>query len=284
MIGLGLDFHEVRQIEAAGDFGEIDKLNKHKTAAAPQSTIDSFNKLSELFATFMQSFEIPTDGAKYIPDIQEDVLKKYTAFYDQAVGIFNDDSLTGFTQEVEGDLSRSAVIGINHPYTMTFGGDVDAQLVDYQSAAANLFGFCSTTEFTTYAQTLADIYAEHRNNIAGALPTNEALDNGCFYTSDGSFVFPVAVKNELPATVLAYLILDKSGFVSLWVNDMRAVLWAINYNSSYRTTGMIKNELFCKNRIFITGLNAIPFGPSLAAGAVIAIFVGNEVVNLYLGR
>ncbi len=240
----------------AGDFGEITGLSKHTSKTASESTIVAFNTLSELFATFMNNFEIPTNGTEYIPTISSNALNSYTQFYNKAIELYNS-SLVSFTKNESNDLTRSAVIGVNHPYTMAFGSDVSPELIDFQTVIANLFGFSSKTEFMNYAQDLADTYAQHRANIANSAATNEALDNGCFYTSNGSFVFPIAVKNELSSTVLAYVILDTSGLVSVWVNDITAALWATNFNSSYHTESIINNELYCKNILFVTGPNKV---------------------------
>ena len=236
----------------AGDFGEITSLSKHTSQMASNSTIVAFDSLSELFATFMSNFEIPTDGTEYIPTISSDALDDYTEFYNKAIELYNS-SLVSFTKNVNNDITRSAVIGVNLPYTMAFGTDVSPELIDFQTVIANLFGFSSKKEFMNYAQTLANTYAQHRTNITNFEATNEALENGCFYTENGSFVFPIAVANELESVVLAYVIVDTNGLVSVWVNDITAVLWATNFNSSYHTDSIINNELHCKNILFVTG-------------------------------
>ena len=247
----------------AGDFGEIDSLTKHTTKTASDSTIDAFNSLSELFAAFMVNFEIPTDGTEYIPFISSDALDDYTSFYNAALELYNG-SLVSFTKNVSNDLSGSAVIGANHPYTMAFGTDISPELINFQTVIANLFGFSSKTEFMNYAKNLASTYSQYRTDVANSTTVNEALENGCFYTTNGSFVFPIAVKNKLSSTVLAYVILDTSGFVSVWVNDITAALWATNFNASYHTDSIINNELYCKNILFITG-------PDLTRSAVIGV-------------
>lgn len=268
----------------AGDFGEITSLSKHTSQSASESTIVAFNSLSELFATFMGNFEIPTNGTEYIPTVSGNALNSYTQFYNKAIELYNS-SRVSFTKNVSNDLTRSAVIGVNHPYTMAFGGDISPELIDFQTVIANLFGFSFKTEFMNYAQDLADTYAQHRTNITNSLTTNEALENGCFYTSNGSFVFPIAVKNELASTVLAYVILDTSGLVSVWVNDITAALWATNFNISYHTDSIINNELYCKNILFVTGpdtayaigKNAVVY---LASNETITLLGGGSSVGL----
>lgn len=240
----------------AGDFGEITSLSKHTSQNTSDYTINAFNSLSVLFDNFIKNFEIPTNGTEYIPNISDDALNAYTQFYNQAVELYNN-SLALFTRDVTNNITKSAVIGLNHPYTMAFGTDVNPQLINFQTVIANLFGFSSKTEFVNYAQNLANTYAEHRADISNSRDTNEALDNGCFYTENGSFVFPIAVKNELTDVVLAYLIIDNNGLVSIWVNDITSALYATSFNSSYyietTTDNAINNDIYCKNILFVTG-------------------------------
>ena len=243
----------------AGDFGEITDLTKHSTQTASADVITAFNTLGELFGAFMENFEVPTNGTEYLPAVSGDALTDYTAFYNKAIDIYNNSFVT-WTQNVSGDLTMSAVIGVNHPYTMAFGAEgdlVNPTSINYQLAIANMFGFGDKSAFMEYAQMLADTYAEHKSNIANSLPRNEALDNGCFYTNNGSFIFPIAVKNTLSSTALAYVIIDADGLVSVWVNDVTAVLKATNFNDLFHTGTVVVNELYCKNVLFVTGINKV---------------------------
>ena len=237
----------------AEDFGDLDELSDHATISAPNSTIASFNSLSEHFATFMAHYEIPTNGTTYAPTIDSAALNDYTVFYNAAVALYGE-SYVSFARNASNTLSRSAVIGANHPYAMLFGNDVNTNLVDLQTVVANLFGFGSKTEFANYAKDLASTYAQYRTDVIHSNPVNKALMNGCFYTSNGSFVFPIAIKSNLSSSVLTYVIVDTKGFVSVWINDITSALWAINYNASYYTSGTINNESYCKKVLFETGL------------------------------
>jgi len=234
----------------AGYFGEITNLSKHTSQTATENTINSFNLLSESFSTFMDNFTIPTDGTEYKPTIDTDKLNDYTDFYNYATQLYNS-SLLSFTRNANDDISRSAVVGTNHPYTMIFGSDVNQDSLNLQEVVANLYGFDSVTEFTTYAQDLANTYGQHRTNIKNSSTTNAALDNGCFYTEDESFVFPIAINNDTTSPVLTYVIVDTNGLVSVWVNNIADALWATNFNSSFHTESVINNELYCKNTLFV---------------------------------
>ena len=251
-----------------GEFGELSTISKQTHQVALPATITEFNAFSELFATFMSNFEIPTDGTEFITTLTktDDTYASYIEFYNKAMDIYDNNSLVAFTSGQDRKYQvNSAIIGLNHPFSISLditGTNCDTAVypttINYQTAIANLFGFTSKEEFMGYAQTLASTYAQHRNNIENSLETNEALDNGCFYTSNGSFVFPMPIRNDFSYTVLAYIIVDANGLVSVWVNDMLNVVKATNFNSSYYTNSPINNELFSKNILFVTGQDLYP--------------------------
>ncbi|MBR1747808.1 MAG: hypothetical protein IJ735_06340 [Clostridia bacterium] len=218
-------------------FDDIDALKEHSLYSAPKSVIDAFDSLSELFAAFMDS--------KTIND--------YTVFFNVSVALYNN-SIPAFANNVDSDRTRSAVIGLNHPFKMLFGDEPTSQ-IDYIELVANLFGFSEGDDygldidaFKDYVERLVDLYADYRAGIV----TNKALENGCFHTKNGSFVFPIAIENELPSTVLAYLILDADGRLSIWLNDIDAALWATSYDADHLPDDdfSLRNELYCKNMLF----------------------------------
>ncbi len=246
----------------AGHFGEITEIPQHSYTAS-ESITEGFNSLGKLFDDFTDDFDIPRDGTEYAPTVDGASSDKYTEFYNEAIRLYNDFSLVSFTQNLNNNLSDSAVIGANYPYTLLFGSDVTPDLVDFQTVIAKLFGFNSKTEFMDYAQSLADIYADY--NPADNSEDNKkylALINGCFYSKNdneeknvkeySSFIFPIAIKNE-SSPVLTYVIIDDNGLVSVWINDVTSALKATNYNGSHYTDGIINNEFYCKNMLFIIG-------------------------------
>ena len=234
-------------------FDDIGALKEHSLPSVPASVITEFNSLSAYFATFMGRFDIPTD-TPYKPSIVGDDMASYTEFFNAAIALYNK-TIPAFAKGVDSNLTRSAVIGLNRPFTMLFGAEV-AQQIDYQELVANLFGYAESDDydldveqFMIYVNRLVNLYADYRAGIIA----NKALENGCFYTENGSFVFPIAVKNELPSTVLAYLILDADGVLSMWINDVDAALWATSYDADHLPDDDIyslRNELYCKNALF----------------------------------
>jgi len=233
-----------------GEFGEIENLVKHTSKTASASTIDGFSALSELFSKFMNSFELNKDKTEHIQIIPNDMLNFYTQFYNKALELY-DNSLVSFTKNIKRNITKSGVIGLNHSSSLVFETDEHLSFVGFRALIAKLFGFVYKEEIEKSAEQLASIYANHRNNILNSLPTNDALDNGCFFASNGSFVFPIAIKNKLSTPVLTYLIIDHNGFVSVWVSDIDAVRGATKFDDD--SYAEINNELYCKNLLFVTG-------------------------------
>lgn len=231
----------------AGIFGDVDSIGKHTEQSAPEATITAFDNLATLFATFMANYSVPTDGSDYMPSVTGSALTDYTAFYNKAIEIYNDSMLT-FTKNLGGDVSKGALIGLNRPYSMVFGGGINPSQINLQTLAANLFGFASASDFAGYAQDLADL-CESNETVA--------LENGSFYTENGFFIFPIAVKNNLYPTVLTYVIVGSDGLVSVWLNDVVNALKATHFNEDYDTIFAVENKLYCKNLLFVTGRLAV---------------------------
>ncbi len=243
----------------AGDFGEITSLSKHTTLSASDDVKSIFNGLGMNFAEFMSKFTIPTDGTEYNQTISSDSVgyKEYNEFYTRAITIYEHYAPLSFSQPVQNSsITRSVVIGINRPFSMTFSPSVQAKS-DFQTDIANLFGFSDKTEFMNYAQSLANLYSEHYGSAG-----YEALDNGCFYTANddkksgsqnGCFIFPIAIKNNVDKPVLMYLIIDSNHNVSVWVHDIIPATWATDVSSCFGGVGgNIDNTFYCKNMIFVT--------------------------------
>ena len=237
----------------AGKFGNIENLTKHTTKTPSADTIEKIKTLSTQFATFMSHHTIPTDGTEYAGTVSLSTLSAFSNLYQKAIDVYKGAVATFDTEG--GDYNKSVVVGANYPYVITRKADTVPETVDLQAAIANLYGFSDKEEFMNYAKDLVAEYNRHRANVAaGSATTNEALDNGCFYTDNGSFVFPIAVRNETGADVLTYLILSSDGLASVWINDVTVALQAINYSEEYHcSTNSVTNELLCKDTLFVWG-------------------------------
>jgi len=244
---------------AAGDFGNVaivDHAGNFKTGDVILATFDT---LGELFDAFMAHFTLPTDGSAYFPALTDAAKTDYTAFYDEAMELFNYYSFVADVKAVTSTLSQSALVGVNRPYAMVFGTDANPQTTDLLSVTAHLFGFNSTSEFAGYAAAISDTYTAYAASLAGGANVDKALENGCFRTADGSFIFPIAAQSG-SSFVLTYLIVSADGLVSLWLNDVDAALRATAFDEAYSTGGPVNNEFYCKNVLFVTGPEGVYSG------------------------
>lgn len=234
-------------------FDDVDAVKEHSLYPVPESIVGDFDSLSRDFDAVMSRVEIPMGDTQTVLNISNDALNRYVTFYAKAMEIYGG-SLLAFTRDVGMNFEESAVIGLDHPYVMTFGTTIDPANVDYQLLAAHLLGVDDKDEFTSYVAQLVALYDNYRDEIV----TNKALENGCFFTTNKSFVFPIAIENELPSTVLAYLILDDDGHMAMWINDIDAALWATNYDEDHHLLDdefILGNKLYCKNMLFAKEIN-----------------------------
>ena len=238
----------------AGDFGKIENLSKHtfEGREIDEDTLKKFNEFGAAFSKFMAQCSIPQDGAKVISDTAGNDWKNYAEAYKIALEIYGR-ALLSSAHIANNDFTGSAVIGLNQAFSVTFGKEKaektdqtaakseTEESIDYLQLAANLFGF-TKGEFASYAESLAD-----------AVKENNAFENGFVRAENGRYVFPVVVNSENSVTVLTYVIVDETGRVSLWINDVAAALKATNFNQE-NTAGKVENWLACKNVLFISGV------------------------------
>ncbi|MBQ9457190.1 MAG: hypothetical protein IJU64_01615 [Bacilli bacterium] len=249
----------------AGDFGEIsNEPNQH---AGSKTVFSEFNSLGQLFDGFLGQFDLPSDGTEFVPSLDDEDLNRYNAFYEKAMEIYDRYSLASFAKNANHDLSQSALIGLSHPYTMTFGNNAN---VDFQAVIAKLFGFASKTEFQNYAKVLGE-YTKTKG-LSGAIA------DGTFPSDNVRAIYPIAIKNNHASPVLAYVFVDNSFHVSIWVNDIDAALWAINFDADHYSNTVVNNDFYCRNALFGTGVGGveITFSSNLAQH--------NKIDTLYVAQ
>ncbi len=242
-------------------FGDLNDLHVHTDDLVGNVILDKFESLGKAYASFMERFDVPIlsyDREQYAPAITEEDLHVYRAFYDTAMELYTYYSFVKATKSVDTPIERSALIDASYGYTMTFGS-VDPYKIDLHTAVAKLFGCETKAQLHFLALELAEIYYNYGMGSPSATVTNEAIENGCFRAQNQTFIFPVAFRNE-SQIVLTYVIVDAGYRVSVWVNDVTALLRAVNYNSDYYTSATIRNESFCKNTLFVTGPEGVYSG------------------------
>ena len=155
-------------------------------------------------------------AARYATFAADQSEENYTAFFDKAKEVL-DGSLSELTKNVDDSAASSALIGVgsNAMYTL---GETDHTYEQAISAVARLFGYDDSDTFAQYAQDVAAVY--HANGI-GATTSYRLKYIGAVYTADGSFILPYAFKsNQNDKTLLAFVIVDADGNVSVWVDDL----------------------------------------------------------------
>jgi len=236
----------------AGEFGEIENLNVHETTKPFMYIEGMFESLSDSFNKFMDLYEIPTDGTEFGKVVLDGKYKtNFDSLYNLAISVYKS-SLVPITRIEEKNIAQGAIIGLNYPYS--FSGNFSNPHDYYIKNVAKMFGFADSDDFVEYAKTLASTYEKHRQDIINeSEDINEALNNGCFYAEDGTFVFPIVIKNEVSPVILTYLFIDAQGRVSIWINDMDTFRRLIaDYEIYFRDT-VINNKIYCKNTMFIKG-------------------------------
>ena len=235
----------------AGDFGNSANITAHTDDLVGNVILAKFDVIGASFASFLNEFAIPTDGTAYNPKVGTVALGAYTPFFETAMELYNYYSFVRATKAVSVPLVKSAVIGLNDPYVMTFGSETAAYASSLRSVAARLFGFASETEFATNAQILATLCANGE--------VNAALANGSFRADNGSYIFPIAFENAA-TLVMTYVIADGNGRVSLFLSDVEAALNATDFDAKHYVGAAVTNETYCKNALFVTGPEGVYSG------------------------
>lgn len=146
----------------------------------------------------------------------------YTALYDKAKELMNA-ALSGVTKSAGYNMESSAVIGVTDRFVLTPGAN-DLSIDDTLSAVARLFGYDDTATFLSYAQNAAAVYAANEAGANMESLANRLKYKGAVYTNSGSFIFPYAFRNDtIDTTLMAYLIIDADGNISLWLSDLSAL-------------------------------------------------------------
>ena len=241
----------------AGDFGEISGLTAHSEDAVGYVIEGQFDLFAEAFDTFTKSLEVPTDDADRALVIEGDMLASYAPAYDTVTELFNYYSFVVATKKVEFSREKSGVICLNDPLAATVASDLSVS--DLIAIVSRLFGFVSATEFAAHAEALADLYGAYRDDLAGGEPVIAALENGCFRTKCGSFVFPLAVQNESAVLPLS-VIVDGEDRVWVWIGDLAAARRATNFDATSYSGGTVRNDFYCKNVLFVTGPEGVYSG------------------------
>lgn len=218
----------------ANDFGDLSAKEAHAENSAGYVILDTFDILGERFLSFVNAI---------------DERERCELFFETADRLYGYYSFVPEIKAVRSDLQKSALIGIDNDFSAAF--DPAIRSLPLRSVTARLFGFSDESEFVSCARSLAERYQ--------AQSRTAALENGAFRTDDGVVIAPIAFRND-SASILTYLIVTPDERAFVWVNDVPSALRSTNHDADHYIGSAVRNEIYCKNVLFVTGPEGVYSG------------------------
>ena len=179
-----------------------------------------FDNFASLYSALIACY--PDKDFTRVSDDGTEEYAAYTALFDKGRELM-DSSLSIVTKEPAYSMGTSAIVGVTDRFVLT-PGENELDIDDTLSAVARLFGYGDTATFPSYAQSAVSVYSANEAGAATDSLANRLKYKGAVYTNSGSFVFPYAFKNDATdTTLLAFLIVDADGAISLWLSDLNAL-------------------------------------------------------------
>ena len=221
----------------AGHDGWTTALSGHSTARISDVTAASFDTLASSFSSILDNYTITDRSAAWILASGSEAYSAFSAFFEQAKGLYEGSNLS-LAKGLSYSANSGAIVGLNKDFTISFGSS--RSLEDYRLVIARLFGYDDAATFGEYASTLAATYRLNAQNASALRISDRLKYDGAVYTASDSFLFPFVFKGARSAAVVAWLIVDADGVMSLWLSDVEAAFSAVNFadSSSFRSTEM----------------------------------------------
>lgn len=210
-------------------------LSGNATNGLLEATINSFDQLGLLYATFLGNYTISDHQREWKISSGDGTHDAYMHFFNKARMLFENTG-TSVTSELSYQMQGSAIIGINRPFSIMMADNAVWSYENISKAVANLFGYSNVVHFTQYAQVMANVFRENTENASANNSLERTAYNGAIYTQNGYFVLPFAFENTLAETVLMFVIVDPNGVVSAWINRVDSALNATDYDGTHSST------------------------------------------------
>ena len=235
---------------------------------------EKFDELSSLYTSLAALY--PDKESTQISDAGSAEFAAYLALYDKAVELMNA-SLSSVTKNAGASFDASAVVGITDSFILTAGGYAYTA-AEALGAIARLFGYTDSALFAQHVQATAAAYLANEAGAAADSSSNRLKYVGAVYTESGCFVLPYAFRCDLiNETLLAFVIVDADGNVSVWLDDLDALFYVTLYGltlpegvegalevyglcSLYEAPRALYNEGFTKDRYVFSKWNTAPDG------------------------
>ena len=103
---------------------------------------------------------------------------------------------------------------------------------DYLTVAMRLFGYTNMVNFLGNAGNLSVAYIVNSAHASANSIAERLIYDGAVCTSDGSFILPYAIESDLSDTILALVIIDGKGKISIWIDNVSPSLKMVKSRTS----------------------------------------------------
>lgn len=231
------------------------------TTNVSDSLVNYYDYLSAYYYYFINTY-VMIEGANewQLPIVSGNpyTYNYYYNFVSYAKNIFDNSELL-LTKNVGYTLDSGAVIGLNEDFTITYGSD--RTLADFRAVIAELFGFSDAEEFLDCASRIADAYQVNALGAALGSVSERLKYKGAIYTQTGAFFLPFVWESQLSDTpVLAFVIVEEEGRISVWLQNAEAAFKATNYDNAIQKEEIAAITLYGRCSLFEPNASAYAAG------------------------
>ena len=245
------------------DEGSTENISNHKDAKISNSLLNEINNLSNNFQLFLNNFTLGSEFLEWKLIPNSDLFNSYLNIFNSCKSLFLQANISCL-QNTTATIKTSALIGITKPFIIS-QNTYNYLEADYQTVIANILGYDDVQTFTTYINSLINVFLSSINSY----DTNPLKFDGTICTDNNSFVLPYVFKNSLvPEGVSTLIVVDSTGLMYFWVDNVNELFKSANFNNVldllvptslqiygrctlFEILGTYKVETICSKRKFI---------------------------------
>jgi len=222
-------------------FGAIIKNNGGVGGIASRSARDDhaqlsdemsayFDSLSARFDAFMSNYNLTEGLNEWKIGVNNHNYSALSDFNDMADAMFFLANRYIWPKNVH-TVQDTAIIGMNRQFAISMNGSGVSYSVDgYRTIVMKLFGFEDLTTFTEYSDALSRALCLNEKQSSTEYASLRVLYDGAVYTANGYYVLPFVINSSLTEDpVFAFVFVDGSGNMSVWLNNARNAFNAVNF-------------------------------------------------------
>ena len=204
------------------DHGTTTDFTTHYPAKLTEGKLAAFDSLGNAFAAFMSEFDVEKDKFWNIAgDVNS--TKLYEDFVIEGKKMFETSNI-GFAKKTLVYALKSAVIGLNKSFAISNNPNEVLKEVICDKVVAHLFGFKNIELFKLCVTKMMHNFTHNFDDAAHDKVENKLKYNGSVYTENDSYISPYAFKDKFGNVVLAYVIVDTNGIMSMWISDIETAI------------------------------------------------------------